>query len=176
MRDFAARAQSWLDRSAAQTDPAFRLHWDHIRSGKVFPMAAFMEIRTQHPILGFQTGFGAWGRSAEQCYYELCETLTDEALEIYFQFLRDLQQSDVDWTDPEHEYTFFSLVILTDGPVDRALQKRIRRFRCERDRDRANGEFGWSSGRLCVVDLAENQIYASAMAEPLKNRAAAVLN
>ena len=141
-----------------------------MRGDRQFPLAQFMRVRDRHPILSISTSKGRWGVSGERCYFDICETLTEEALEIYVRFLLEIQRTEVEYNDPEHDYTFLSLVVLTSHLTDTAIIKKIKRFRSEKTYSAHEKQFGWSSCRLCVIDLANDKQYLNAMAGPLRTR------
>ncbi|MDO4270867.1 MAG: hypothetical protein Q4C72_08105 [Eubacteriales bacterium] len=68
--------------------------------------------------------------------------------------------------DASHEFSIVS-VILATGEVDKAVQKKLKRFSGERRY--GGGQNGWSSVRLAAVDLTENKAHTNRMGEPLKN-------
>lgn len=128
MRDFSEKAQAWLDRIAQKTEAPFTLHRNYICGERIFPLVQLMTVRDHHPILSFRTEKGRWGVSGERCYFDVCETLDNAGLDAYFRFLSETQATAVAYTDPEHDYTFVSLVVLTADVNDSALVKRIKRF------------------------------------------------
>lgn len=167
---FLEKANTWLDNAAGKGGELFTVCQSYDRSGRLFPLAEFMTIRDHHPILSFRTKKGRWGVSSERCYFDICETITEENLGQYFQLLTQIQKTEVDCSNPEHDYTFLSLVVLTASLSDARLIRQIKRFRSEKTYDWSQREFGWSSCRFCVIDLATGKFYPSAMADPLKAR------
>ena len=170
MDSFFEKADAWLESAAEKAGELFTVCRDYDQGGRLFPMAEFMMIRDHHPILSFRTKKGRWGVSSERCYFDICDTMTEENLSQYFQLLIQIQESEVDCSNSEHDYTFLSLVVLTSNLKDTRLIRQIKRFRSEKDYNWPQSEFGWSSCRFCAVDLSTGKFYPSAMADPLKTR------
>jgi|GEM_PF-3745285 len=60
--------------------------------------------------------------------------------------------------DPKdgHAFTILTAVLLSRIPVDKTLQKRIKRYRFRKDYQR--GKYGWSLGRIGVMDVDSRSI------------------
>ena len=170
MDSFSEKADAWLESAAGKAGELFTVCRDCDQGGRLFPMAEFMTIRDHHPILSFHTKKGRWGVSSERCYFDTCCTITQENLSQYFQLLMQIQESEVDCSNPEHDYTFLSLVVLTLNLKDAGMIRQIRRFKSEKNYSWSQREFGWSSCRFCAVDLSTGKFYPSAMGDPLKAR------
>lgn len=169
---FEETAHEWLDWLADKDAEFYEPMWNITRCGKNFVMKQEMEIKTHHPILSFNSKWGKFGIGAEHCYFDLCENLDQEKIEAYLDLMPTLEELDTDCENPQHEYTFISLVLLTRDFQDKALEKKIKRFRLEKRYHKEDGQFGWSTCRVCVVDLDDYRIYWSAAGDSLRNRLA----
>lgn len=108
--------------------------------------------------------------SYEFCYFDTCEQLTDSILDSYFTVLEDMCARYVPWSERSHGYSMLSLVILTGSAPDRAMQKRIRKFKHEEKRRRPEDGYGWCSARLCVIDVTSGSVTVNAHGKELANR------
>ena len=170
MSDFQKTAQIWLQHRAEQDQKTHQPLWEVSRCGRVFPLAQKMEIRSEHAVLSLHCGLGREGIGREFCYYDLCPCLNTDTLKPYFHLVEQLAEQDTDSHDPHHDYTFSSLVLLTEHFQDHEAQKALKRYRFQRQFAPENQEYGWNTCQVCVVDLAENKIWCSAMGDALKNR------
>lgn len=167
---FNESARGWLTQVAERNQEFYRAAWDVSHCGRQFPLRQKMEIETNHPILSIKTKRGKVGIAAEYCYFDICETLDRTAIQQYFQLFEELEKTDVDSANPAHDYTFLSLVIVTNDFSDRSLQKEIRRFRCVQRYRKEDQQYGWSAAQICIVDLANRKLYWNASGDSLKNR------
>lgn len=104
---------------------------------------------------------------------------------IFFRKLPILTKMDFDWMDEmfqdfaepvlvrkeeplppkNHMYSYLTYIFITEGSVDQALVKMIRKYRYSKTY--LFSLRGWCDARVIVIDLAENRLYANKQAKPI---------
>lgn len=167
---FENQAQEWLEKIAERDQEHYEPLWNIEKCGQTFPLLQKMNNACRRTLLGIDAKLTKMSIAAEYCYFYLCEELTLESLRQSLEWIPEMERDDVDRTKEEHSFTFISLVILTNGPVPKEVQRKIKRYRHITYYDEKKGEFGWSAGYLCVVDLKNDVMYCNALGESLRTR------
>lgn len=167
--NFESQAEKWLEKIADLNKNHYEPSWNVEKCGHSFPLMQKMNS-TSRTFLGIESKLGKSNDAAEYCYFYLCEELTLEKLDQYTTWITELEQVDVDKNNEQHCFSFISLVLLTNGPISKELQKKIKRYKHTTYYDKKKKEYGWSAGHLGVMDLQNNVIYCNPMGESLRTR------
>ena len=63
--------------------------------------------------------------------------------------------------------SYTHLLILAVGAVEKNALKSLKKLNAEREFK--NGQSGWSSVRMAVIDLSAHKVHTNRMGDPLKN-------
>ncbi len=165
--DFYARAAAYLDAFQADMKRDFHLIPNAEFGGRRFPLYGIFEFEDNSTLI---LRNGKCVRSYEFCYFDACEQLDEEALRDYCAVLDHMAAHYVPWRESSHGFSMLSMVVLTDGAPDRALQKLIRKYKHEEKRRREADGYGWCSARLCIVDMSAGTCYVNSHGRALANR------
>lgn len=168
--DLYTTAARYLDAFQADMKRDFHLIQNAEYADRRFPLYASLEMEENATLL-MKNGKSVF--SYEFCYFDVCEQLDDAAIDDYCGILDDMAAKYVPWTEPTHGFSMLSMVVLVDGAPDRALQKRIRKYKHEETRKRPKDGYGWCSCRLCIVDLSDGSCYTNKHGSALGNRTSA---
>lgn len=167
---FFEKTEQFLNHVAEKDQKYYTPVFHALRHGTIYPMFQRMEVECQHKIFGLQIGKGRIGRGSEYCYFDICETLDKQKLSEYLDLVVQLEEKDVDCNNREHDFSFVSVVVLTQDFSDPALRKMLKRFSKETKYLKSEGQHGWSSCRVCVVDLGTDKVYWNSTGDALANR------
>ncbi len=162
MEEFDQQVQLFLQRAERQYQPPFVLKHDVACCGHRFAMAAGYTKRDERYFMGIAGALAQEGLCGEQCFFDSCETIDEQAWERYTVLFGALQDALVPKDDPAHDFTLISFVLCTRG-VDSGLRRKIKRFRDYRNYKASRQEYGWSALRLCVFDVADGTYYCNDM-------------
>lgn len=165
--DFYTCAAAYLEAFQADMKSHFHLFQNAEYVNRRFPLYAMYEYEDTATLI-MKNGKSV--RSYEFCYFDTCEQLDEAAIEQYISVLDDMAARYVPWNEPSHGYTMLSMVVLTDGLPERALQKHIRRYKHEEKRRRPEDGYGWCSCRLCIVDMSTGSCLCNGHGKDLGNR------
>ncbi len=168
--DFKDRAQKWLEKIAERDQEHYEPFWNVEKCGQTFALLQRMNNASRRTLLGIDAKLSKMNIAGEYCYFYLCEDLTLESLGQCLEWIPEMEREDVDKTDDQHCFTFISLVLLTNGPVPKEVQKKIKRYKHITYYNEKKGEYGWSAGYLCVADLENDVMYCNALGESLRTR------
>lgn len=162
MQEFAQQVETFLQRAERQYQPPFEVTHDVTYCGHRFAMLAGYTKRDDRYFMRIVGALKQEGLCGEQCFFDSCETLDEQAWEQYTALFGALQDALVPKDDPAHDFTLISFVLCTRG-VDSRLRRKIKRFRDYRTYKTGKQEYGWSALRLCVVDVADDAYYCNDM-------------
>ncbi len=167
MSEFETRFASFLEQQKEIHKEDFHISNRSCAAGHAFPLMVSFRNTDRSYMMNIKGAPSNPNVCAEYCFYEPCQTLTEELLDVYLELavaMRDeLAEPDVEG----HQYTMLGLVLCTEHlPVE--LEKKIRRF--SKVLRYKEPQTGWSEVRLCVVDLANQKIVANKDGKALQNR------
>lgn len=165
--DLYSTATRYLDAFQADMKRDFRLIPNAEYADRRFPLYAMLELEETATLLR-KNGKSVF--SYEFCYFDVCEHLNEDTVSYYCSVLDDMAAKYVPWDEPTHGFSMLSMVVLVDGAPDRALQKRVRKYKHEETRKRPKDGYGWCSCRLCIVDMSDGNCYTNRHGSALGNR------
>lgn len=165
--DFYSRATDFLHAFQADMKQDFHLVSNAEYGDRRFPLYAAYDYEDTNTLI---IKGGKNVHSYEFCYFDTCEQLDEAAISFYCAVLDDMAARYVCWNERSHGYSMLSMVVLTDGAPDRAVQKCIRKYKHEEKRKREADGFGWCSCRLCVIDVSTGVCYVNSHGRALANR------
>lgn len=168
--NFEEKAREWLEEIAGRGQEHYEPFWNVEKCGHSFVMMQKMSTTSRSTFLGVDTKWGKMTTGGEYCYFYLCEKLTLELLRECSEWISQMEQEDVDKSNDQHCFTFISLVLITDGPVTKEMQKFIKRYKHITYYNEKKEEYGWSSGCLAVMDLSNGEMYSNVMGDSLQKR------
>lgn len=164
--DFNSQTVTYLTAFQADMQRDFHLIPNAEYNNRRFPLYAIYENEDTTTLI--MKG-GKSVRSYEFCYFDCCELLDADALQGYCAVLDDMAARYVPWDQSSHGFSMLSMVVLTNGAPDRTVCRQLRRYKHEETRKK-DGEYGWCSGRLCVVDVTTGSCWVNSHGSALANR------
>ncbi len=165
--DFLTQSAAYLDAFQADMKRDFHLTVNAEYEDRRFPLYAAYVVEDTTTLL-MKDGKSVY--SYEFCYFDTCEQLDDAALDDYCAVIEAMAARYVPWKERTHGFSMLSMIVLTGQAPDRAMQKRIRKYKFEKKSKRGADTFGWCSGRLCVVDVSTGTCYVNSHGRELANR------
>ncbi|MGN1030376.1 MAG: hypothetical protein ACI4PQ_02125 [Butyricicoccaceae bacterium] len=168
MEDFAQKSAELLEviEHGMQVDFDIRRDWAY--GGETFPLyASYFDDGTK--VARLIPGTRRVAVMIEHCCYTRCETMDAETLQKYCDMLDDMVRNLV---KPKrgHEYTFLSIVLLTDH-MPLLLRRKLKKYQNEIDYGKKKHPgFGHSSARLCVLEVSSGKLFANGMGKALADR------
>lgn len=166
MSNFSERFARFLDIAQEDMAKGFQFQRDAMVAGRWVAMKAWFDLANERKVLGL-VPTGNITHSFEYCMFIPVEKLDGEKLEEFLSYITQAHNTLVH-PDSEHEFTMVSLVIATDGPFERELNKRIRDFSLEVHYKPPKN--GWSTVRVAAVDLAHGKITVNRLGSALADR------
>lgn len=135
--------------------------------GAGVPLYAYYRKAEERAVL-MMIKTGAQAVCYEHCFFFVRETVTEEDILELTSFAEKAHAELLHPEEPGHMFSFISMIILTGG-IDRAAQKRLKRYSFVKQYPYGNQE-GWSAIRLAACVLPGGKIYSNSLGSALKDR------
>lgn len=165
MADFSSLFDRLLDLAEQDMRPHFSLQRDTLVEGRWVALEAFFDLDGERKTFGL-IPTGRRTHCHERCLFIPIEHLTEEDLAEALSYITRVHDHLVA-PDKTHEFSLFSLVIVSDG-VDKKLRKPLHKY--IHDVRHKPPHAGWSSVRVAVVDLPRGTVRTNHMGAALGDR------
>lgn len=167
MEDFVQKSDRMLARLECAMRKDFETQRDREFGGEVYPLyARFFDDGIN--VTRLLPGMRRLAIMLEHCYVARCEALDADKLQQYCDTLDEMVKTLVK-PRKGHEFTFLSMIVLTDH-MPLLLRTKLRRYKNEVKYDPRKQEYGHSSARLCIIDVNSGKMYTNYMGKPLADR------
>lgn len=167
MEDFVQKSDRLLERIERSMQTDFETQRDREFGGEVYPLyARFFDDGVN--VTRLLPGMRRLAIMLEHCYIVRCESLDADKLTKYCAVLDEMVRTLVK-PRKGHEFTFLSLIVLTDH-MPLLLRGKLKKYKNEIKYDPRKQEYGNSSARLCIIDVSNGKMYANYMGKPLADR------
>ncbi len=164
MMDFSSAFVSLRERMSEGQDKQFENRMNVEVAGRTAALLSSFGVASQRKLLGMVPMGGATHAHEYRLLFA-APGLTEQGLADWWEYALAAEQELVQ-PDTTHEFSLVSLILAADG-VDRAMQKKIKRFAAERHFSGAD-QSGWSAVRIAVADLSTGKVHTNALGEPLR--------
>ena len=149
MKPFNQQACDFFEQQKAIHAGHFNLRQDIRQCGHQFPLCVSFCNTDPSYFMGIQSSISCQRICSEFCFFDSCESLTEDQLTSYFSLAEAIREELTDAAGPNHHYTMISLVLLTRqlSPDCRKILRRVssvKRYQPPLS--------GWSEIRVCVVE------------------------
>lgn len=149
----------------------FTFEDDALVCGRWVPLVARFDISSERKVMGVMPT-GGFTHCHERCLFLPVQNLTQDGFGSMLEFITQVHDTLVQ-PDNTHEFSLFSLVLLTDIEPSRALQKQLRSYAHEIRY--VFPQSGWSSTRVAIIQLPNRKLTVNKQGSALANRLSASL-
>lgn len=167
MSDFEPRFQAFLEKQKQLHQEEFQISTRGAAAGHRFPLLVSFRNNDRSYMMNIKGAPSNPNVCGEYCFYEPCETLTEDKLDEYLELSVAMRDELAEPDAEGHQYTMLGLVLCTDD-FKPELEKKVKKF--SKVLKYKEPQTGWSEVRLCVVDLKTNTVIANRDGKALKNR------
>lgn len=162
--DFSTEFVALRDRLLAGQDKAFVSSRNAEIAGRAAAMLSTFDLSAERKLFGLMPT-GNSGHAHEYRLLFAVPALDEALLQDWWQYAQSAERELVR-PDRNHDFSIVSL-ILAVGAVEKNALKSLKKLNAEREFK--NGQSGWSSVRMAVIDLSAHKVHTNRMGDPLKN-------
>lgn len=156
----------YLDRLLAKYSGTFDIYQPYVIHGKEYPAYGYFFSHVEKYVLIREANM--WSSdSYEHIIFIEAKELTQELLNEAYTLVRDymepvLVRKGEDMPEPNHMYSYLTIAFLSDMPVSKSLQKKVKKFKFEKGY--RFGMRGFSQAHIVCASMEDECVYSNFVA------------